>query len=376
MDDVIVIGAGPGGATAARRLAESGLRVRLLEKSAIPRVKPCGGALTDRALAWLPPDYSTVLQTHPYQWTCQAARLPPVTLTRPEPYCHIVDRPAFDAWLTRHAETAGAVILTEYPVIGLEEESDGVRVMTARGPFEARYVIAADGGQGPSRRLSGLPRPRMGAALEAEVPVSPTFYDRFRDRVEIHFTEIPWGYAWVIPRSPILNVGVGSFRAEGLALKKMLTTFMTAIFGDSPPSHVVRAHPLPYRHRWVPPIKGRVLWVGDAAGLMDPFSAEGIYSALVSGHLAADAVVRHLQSDVPLTHYDQLLRHALGPSWKAASGMARIFYPLTAFWAPFFLENQLLLEDYLRIATQQSDYDTLRRHALAVLWQNRVHIRR
>lgn len=109
---------------------------------------------------------------------------------------------------------------------------------------------------------------------------------------------------------------------------------------------------------------------------MDPFSAEGIYSALVSGHLAADAIVRHLQSHVPLTHYDQLLRHTLGPSWKAASGMARIFYPLTAFWAPFFLENQLLLEDYLGIATQRTDYDTLRRHALAILWQNRVHIRR
>ncbi len=369
----IVIGAGPAGSTAARSLAQTDFPVLLIEKEVMPRIKPCGGALTHRALSLLPRGFEAQIKESPKQWTFQGAHGSPVTLERNEPYCHIVERRYFDQFLATASEAAGAQVHDGEAVLGVEMDDQGAVVITASSRYQADYVIAADGARGPTAKAVGFARPRMGAAMEAEVSVSPTLYQRYQGRVEIHIGQYPWGYAWVIPRNSMLNIGVGSFRARQFPLKDRFFAFCQDILGDSPVAPL--AHPLPYRLTFADPVRERVLFCGDAAGYMDAFSAEGIYSALRSGGLAAQAVANAAQGHAPLTSYRDRLYQEFWPSLKSAVKMGLIFYPLAAFWSDLFRNNQALLSDYLDVAQGHISYHVLTRHAEHLLMSRRIFSR-
>ena len=353
----IVAGAGPAGAAAAGRLADSGLSVLVIEKESLPRVKPCGGALTARALPLLSDRARTLVRGSAVHWTFSGPA-GAATLTRSEPYCYLVERQHFDAQLAEEASDAGAIVHDGESVRTIARDSGGVTVTTSRGRYTADVLIAADGAHGVSARQAGFSRPRLGAAIEAEVPADPELRKRYAARVEIHVGTYPWGYAWVIPRDDILNIGVGSFRPRLMPLKERFFAFARAIAGDA--SIHPLAHPLPYRLMYSPPVRGRVLAVGDAAGLMDAFSAEGIYSALVTGRMAAEAVIAHAEHGAPLEMYDQMVHRDFWPSLRAAQKMGLLFYPMAGFWARFFVGHHQLLSDYLDVAQGRIPY--------AVLW--------
>ncbi len=363
-----VIGAGPAGATAARRLAEAGISVILLEKARMPRVKPCGGALTHRALGLLPDGYQAQLKSHPTDWTFQGRRGQAVTVTRTDPYCHVVERQFFDLFLSEAAERAGAAVHDQEAVVRLSVGSGAVTLDTDHDQYNVRYVVAADGAHGMAARAVRFPRPLNGAAIEAEVPVDQSLRDRYRRRVEIHVGSYPWGYAWVIPRHDILNIGVGSFRPHTFPLKRRFFEFVEAITGTADVRPL--AYPLPYRLRFVAPVAGPVLFAGDAAGYMDAFSAEGIYSALRSGHLAAQAITAAAESGHPLSQYSSALYEEFWPSLKSAIKMGLLFYPLAGYWSDVFTQSPDLLSDYLDVAMGALPYNELRRHTEMRLLKN------
>lgn len=357
---VVVVGGGPAGATAARALANRGITVLLLERARLPRVKPCGGALTHRALPLLPEGYEAHLTAHPTQWSFQGRSKDMVTVTRSEPYCHIVERQYFDQFLVDAAQRTGATVHDGESLLSAEPQDDGVLLTTDHGQYHAQFVIAADGAHGIMAKSIGFQRPVMGAAMEAEVPVEGPLAARYQDRVEIHVGQYPWGYAWVIPRGPILNIGVGSFRARSFPVKQRFFDFARQIVGERPVKPL--AHPLPYRLRYQAPLKGRTLFVGDAAGYMDAFSAEGIYSALRSGQLAAEAVFHTVAQGAPLDFYNRAFYQEFWPSLKSAVKMGLLFYPLSGFWSEVFVKNRSLLSDYLDVAMGQMPYHELVRH--------------
>jgi geranylgeranyl reductase family protein len=369
---VVIIGAGPAGSTAARHLAQSGLSVLLLEKAVMPRVKPCGGALTHRALTLLPLGVESFLQEHPQSWTFQGRTTPAVTIERDQPYCHIVERQHFDRFLAEAAGHAGAEVHDGEALQSLYLENPRrVQLVTTADRYEADWVIAADGAPSLTAKLAGFPRPRQGAAIEAEVAVNAHEFAPYQGRVEIHLGRYPWGYAWVIPRAGILNLGVGSFRPNSFALKEQFFAFVERIVGRRQVHPL--GHTLPYRLSFEPPLRGRILFVGDAAGYMDALSAEGIYSALRSGLLAAQSIVDHEIRHTPITAYPRRFYAEFWPSLKAAVKMGLLFYPWVGFWSDFFARNQTLLDDYLDVASGRIPYQVLQRHTeRALLAQPRL----
>lgn len=361
MDDVIVIGSGPSGSTAARLLAEQGLSVRILEAKTLPRIKPCGGALTTRALNLLPTGYESYTKTHPNQWTFSNSTKA-VTIDSTTPYCHTVERQYFDQWLASEAVAQGASLMEGTSVVDIEPLSAGYAVKTAnRGTFETRYLVGADGGHGVSARLLGFPRAKNGAAVEVEVPVSDALFEPWANRVEVDIARYPWGYAWVIPRYPVLNIGVGSFRPQNLGLKTLLRQYLLEKLPESgqDPMPKILAHPLPYRTRFGQLANDRAVLVGDAAGLMDAFSAEGIYSALRTGHLAAKSIGQAARRDTKVLDYETAVRTEFWPHLRSAVTMAHLFYPLAQFWSNFFLKDPRLLETYLAVAQGTATYPEL-----------------
>ncbi|MCY0878083.1 MAG: geranylgeranyl reductase family protein [Firmicutes bacterium] len=368
--DVVVIGAGPAGATCARLLAQAGLSVLVLEKAPLPRVKPCGGALTHRALALLPDEIAQGIASHPRRWTLLSREETAVTVSCSTPYCHVVDRPTFDLALVRAAIRLGAVVHDDEALLTAEPLRTGWILRTPRGHYSAGFVIAADGAHSVMARLVQLPRAQRGAALEAEFVADADLWSRYLDRVEIRLGHVPWGYGWVIPRDGLLNVGVGSFRPASFPLKQQFFALVADIGG--PRTLRPLGHPLPYRWAFVPPMKANVLFVGDAAGYMDAFSAEGIYSALLTATVASDSLIRHLTHGEPLSNYAVRLFREMWPELRAAVRMSLLFYPWSPFWARYFAKNPRLIQEYLGIARGDGSYRTLQRHAAHTLFHHRL----
>ncbi len=362
MHDVVVIGAGPGGSTAARLLAQSGLNVLIIDREAFPRVKPCGGGLTTRALSLLPPGYDTQIRAQPIKWMFEGRKADGQSriVTTLTPYSHIVERARFDAWLVEKAQEQGATFHPNEAALTIVDAPGGYVVKTNRGRYPTRYLVGADGARGISARALGIPRARNGAAIEAEISVPPALYDAWRDTVAISIAEYPWGYAWVIPRHPVLNLGVGSFRASQLKLRGMLQAWVEAKLGREYAQDLrPLGHPLPHRYRLQRLAKRRALLVGDAGGVMDTLSAEGIYSALWSSTIAAKAILAASVRDGGVEAYDDLLQRELWPELRSAAKVALLFYPLPQFWSKCLLATPHLIEQYLRVAQGEARYTSL-----------------
>ena len=359
MVDVIIIGAGPAGSTAARLLAHSGQQVQVLEGSAFPRKKPCGGAITARSLPLLPEHFLSQVLSSPTAWTFRG-RKGSRTLLTSRPFCYTVDRSQFDLWLAREAENAGAEIIYNNPVTAFAFDGERFVVKTANGYYHGRYLIGADGAKGISAKYLGLARPHNGAAVETELPFPATWPAEAPPGVEIDVSRYPWGYAWVIPHGPIANIGVGSFKAGKLpSLKRLLQDYVQTVFPDAPVPDTILAHPLPYRVHFSPVSQGHGLLIGDAAGLMDSFSAEGIYSALYSAHLASETIIGALTHNQDTVAYSHRIRSGFWNQLKPAVKMSHFFYPLAGFWSDWFLRHTELLEEYLALTQGNSSYEKL-----------------
>lgn len=330
----------------------------MFEKASWPRIKPCGGALTVRALGYLPAGYQPWLKSHPTAWTF-CGGLPPVTVARDVPYCHTVVRSEFDHWLWREAALAGAKAHEAEPVLGVAQESaEAYRLTTPFGCYRARYLVGADGAKGVVVKQLGFQRPDRGAAVEVETEVPEAIWDQYRDRCRVDVTGYAWGYAWVIPKDKRLNIGVGSFRPTQLNLRQSLRQYLASLHLN--PDLKPLAHPLPYRWRPALLSRGRALLVGDAAGLMDPFSAEGIIQALDSARRAARAIGEaEREGQTHIEGYDRDLAREVWPRHREAAMMARVFYTVPGFWSRVFARDQGLIHEYLALAEGRSHYGTL-----------------
>jgi geranylgeranyl reductase family protein len=302
--DVAIVGAGPAGSTAAHRLAAAGVRVALLERATFPRDKACGDGVSGDGLAAL-------ARTGLGEWAAQFAAPEVLRLTAPdgqaldispdaaEDHCYgrTIPRRLLDARLVQAAVEAGAHLLESTRVRQVERPGDGpVRIAAGGLTVEAELTILADGSNATVTRRLGLVRtePEMVAVRQYFAgDAGPA------ERLEIHFERwITPGYTWVFPMNDgHANVGTGTFarrvRRGDVVLKDVLARFATeqAAAGGrlarAEAAGPVRGHLLRTRLGDTQTHAERVLVAGDAAGLVDPFSGEGIARALESGEMAA-----------------------------------------------------------------------------------------
>lgn len=303
--DVVVIGGGPAGSTAAHDLARKGRSVLLLDRAW--RVKPCGGAVPPQLLKDFDvPESLMVARISEARMVSPKGRT--VDIPVGDGFVGMVDREVFDEWLRARAASAGAQRMTG-TFVRRERDPDGVaRVVFTSGrsrhggesSVRARTIIGADGALSQVARQC-VPRADEGKFVFAyhEIIKSPTVESSAfaHDRCDVYYQGplSPDFYAWIFPHGATTSVGTGSLQ-KGFGLKESVAQLRAATGLDKVETlrkegAPIPLHPLP---KWD---DGReVVLAGDAAGVVAPASGEGIFYAMTGGRFAADAVEEFLST--------------------------------------------------------------------------------
>ncbi len=321
--DAIVVGAGPAGSTAARRLAEGGARVVLLDRARFPREKLCGGGLTAKALGLLPAGAGDVVQ----RWVDRVeirSRVGTFEIAESLARVGMVDRRELDLRLVGAAAIAGVDVREGLLVTGARSGAADAEVTFAGGGhLTATVLVVADGE--PSRLAASLglrssPGRRV-LALEASVPSTDA---ALRDHAVLG-CRVPGGYAWYFPKADHASVGVGSSSATRQPRLRADLDIFAQSLGLRIERASVRGHWIPMGLRRGPLVTGRALLVGDAAGAADPLFAEGIAFALATGTLAARSIGGLLDGrTADLTGYERAVRAAFGGRMRQLAWGARL----------------------------------------------------
>jgi geranylgeranyl reductase family protein len=294
MYDVAVVGCGPAGTTAASDLARHGLKVALIDKETLPRYKVCGGGVVFRAREMLGVDISSVVESE-----CHSARLTLLNsgisseASSDEPIVSMVMRSKFDQLLAEYAQQAGAELITGFFIQSAEFNDHHVYLKGDGCEIKARYVIAADGANSIMARLAGWKETRrMAPAVECELKVSADVASRFEGVARFDFDMPPNGYGWVFPKGNHLSVGLGGFGfGRERSLKTIFHDYLKKLEINLPADAETHGYVVPISPRTDGFVRNRVFLVGDAAGVADPVSAEGISFAIRSGQIAASTLV-------------------------------------------------------------------------------------
>ncbi|MYX24964.1 geranylgeranyl reductase family protein, partial [Streptomyces sp. SolWspMP-sol7th] len=315
--DVVVVGAGPAGASAAYAAAVTGRRVLLLEKAGLPRYKTCGGGIIGPSRDSLPPGFDLPLQDRVHAVTFSLDGKYQRTRKARHMLFGLVNRPEFDLGLVEAAREAGAELRTGAVVQRVEQHGPAVPdrrtvalVLQGGETLLARAVVGADGSAGRIGAHVGVKLDQVDLGLELEIPVPETVAADWKGRVHIDWGPLPGSYGWVFPKGDTLTVGVISARGEGAATKRYLEDFVgrLGLAGFEP--KVSSGHLTRCRTEDSPLSRGRVLVAGDAAGLLEPWTREGISFALRSGRLAGEWAVRVSEAHDAVDARRQALNYA------------------------------------------------------------------
>jgi geranylgeranyl reductase family protein len=362
--DVIVVGAGPGGATAAYELARRGLRVALFEQKTLPRYKPCGGCLSLKIDRILELDFRPLVERTVWGATFTFEGLDELHVRSARPVAYMVMRDGFDHFLAREAQRAGAELHEGVRVLDAEERAEGVRVTTDRGVHEAQYLVGADGANGIVARALGLaPQRRVAVCVEAEVATAAAASTTPGDEVRIEFGAIPFGYGWVFPKGDHLSIGVGALRDKIGNPRALYDEFLVdQDLADAITEEKRRGYIIPVFAGGRESIAGqRTLLVGDAAALVDPFLGEGVYYAIRSGQLASQAISEAVatQQPEPLAGYSELVDAEIYRDFRPARNLAFFLYAFPRAGYEILKRRRAFVERYFDVLRGEASYADL-----------------
>jgi len=333
--DVIVVGAGPAGATLAYELARRGIGVLVLEKEKLPRCKCCAGGVTSKAAKLLDFDISEVVEDVIYEVSFTLNLGSPYLGQHSQPLMYTVMRDAFDYFLVQKAQQMGAIFRDGQKVMQIQVGADWVEISTADDIFRSRLVVGADGAYSVVARELGMGRSmEYVAGIESEIVVPEKELAKWKSRAQMDLGSIPGGYAWVFPKRDHLSIGVGCFASKARHLGRHHQKFLDSLSIGSyniarSSSHLV---PTCTKERLV--WQDKALLLGDAAGFADPLTGEGIYNAIQSAQLAAPVVENSLlMGEAGLQDYQQVVEKKIMSELRIARTLSKkIFrFPRLAF---------------------------------------------
>lgn len=327
--DVAIIGAGPAGAMAALALSQANIKTAIFEKYKLPRYKTCGGGLTYRAIKLINFDISSIVEKSCYQAQLNLIhnRLQ-FTTKREQPIVTMTMRDQLDLLLINRAQDHGAILFEDCAVTSINDQAHQVIINTKKGIWQADAVIIADGAHSPLAKLAGWQDTRhLIPALESEITVSEDIYNRFSQAAQFDFDLAPYGYAWIFPKRNHLSIGVLSMQRGAINLRTILEKYLQQLGINKILNRSDHGALIPVTPRRDQFTKGRIMLAGDAAGLADPITAEGISFAMQSGILAAKALI-NAQLDPIITNktYQQEIHNEILDDLYYSRIPARLLY--------------------------------------------------
>jgi geranylgeranyl reductase family protein len=319
--DVAVIGAGPAGLAAASAAAAAGARTIVLERAEHPRYKTCGGGLIGASRA-----AAAGLIEVPARDEIRSATITlhgghEYTRTEAEPMLAMVIREEFDSALLDRAARSGAVIRERAQVRAVDQAGGHATARLADGTeITARSIIGADGSAGVTARHVGTEFDQVDLGLELEIVVPDRIAAQWAGRVQLDWGKIPASYGWLFPKGDTLTVGVIASRGHGEATRAYLREYVTRLGLSGFRAIRDTGHLTRCRTDGSPLRRDRVIVAGDAAGLLDPWTREGISFALRSGTLAG----QHAAKD-DLDGYVAAVGAALAPDMRAGRTLLSAF---------------------------------------------------
>ena len=326
--DVAIVGGGPGGLSAACSAASAGARTVVLERAEHPRYKTCGGGLIGTSLAVV-----TSRITVPARDTISAVTFTDrgrraFTRRCPDrPLLTMVRRDEFDHAWSKAAASAGAVVRQNSHVRAITQDAHSATVTLADGStVTAQLAIGADGSAGISSRHVGVTFDRQDLGLEVELAATDADRVAWRGRVLLDWGTVPGSYGWVFPKDDELTVGVIMAKGRGAETKRYLSRFLGQLGLSGREVRRDSGHLTRCRAVDAPLRAGRVLVVGDAAGLLEPWTREGISYALRSGEWAGEVAARAARHGIgALDEYAAKVRAHLLPEMAAGGRLLRVF---------------------------------------------------
>lgn len=361
--DVIIVGAGPAGATLGYELSKKGVDVLILEKEKLPRYKACGGAVTPKSVRLLGCDIGPVTRG-----LITGARVSyklgkPFVKRYHNPIAYMVMRDEFDQFLVSRAREAGSNVADAQGVLSVQAMEGGVEVSTNGGSMTARILVGADGATSVVARSLGSDSDReLGVAMEAEVLVSKNDLARWDSLAGIDLGSLRGGYGWVFPKKDHLSVGVGAPVKRAKGLPSYHKRLLQSLNLETCRITNLKGHLLPVRRPAAPLCSDRIMLLGDAAGLIDPLSGEGIYNAIKSAQLAAPVITERLvSSQVDLSEYQRVVEVEILPELRIAKRMHALFswFPHLSFFV--LRRNNRVWNASCGVASGDRNYASLRK---------------
>lgn len=325
--DVIISGAGPAGSLAAYDLSRAGFRVLVLEKEQFPRYKVCGAGLTHKILGEIPFSIEPVLENTIYHVRFSMGFGEVFTRQGEVPVMYCTHRTMLDQFLLQKAEAAGTRSIMGEKVTGIRQMTGYVEVTTTSSVYTSRVLIGADGASSLVARMSGLRRNiGPGLAWEAELKAPEEDLHRFRETIFLDWGTFPGGYGWVFPKKDHFSAGVGGPAVLSRQMMPYYHKFLLSTgihFGET---LSLKSWPIPVRRKRGDFHAGLVMVAGDAGGLTDPLTGEGIWYAVKSGRLAAESAIAFLNGQRPdLSAYSSSVNATLMEEIRMALRIRDVF---------------------------------------------------